>query len=99
MKTLYAACISRLGLSLSEAAALHGVRLDTVKSWSSGRNRVPAGAWRELRAREDLIVERSEVMREIWAEQGVPLELAATWRDQPSLMALADFVLNNEVLP
>lgn len=47
--TLYAAALRRLGLSQAEAAAYHGVRLDTVKSWSAGRNRVPAGAWAELR--------------------------------------------------
>lgn len=48
--TLYAACLSHLGLSQSNAAALHGVRIDTVKSWATGRNRVPTGAWDDLRA-------------------------------------------------
>lgn len=59
MKTLYAACLSRLGLSQSGAAALHSVRLDTVKSWSAGRNPVPPGAWADLRAYEAAIVDRS----------------------------------------
>ena len=64
MKTLYAACLSRLGLSQAAAAALHGVRLDTVKSWSAGRNPVPDGAWDDLRSLEGEIVDRSETIRE-----------------------------------
>lgn len=47
--TLYAAALRLLGLSQSDAAGLHGVRLDTVKSWSAGRNPVPNGIWDELR--------------------------------------------------
>jgi hypothetical protein len=39
--TLFAAILAGLGLSQSEAAAFLDVRLDTVKSWSIGRNRVP----------------------------------------------------------
>lgn len=99
MKTLYAACLSRLGLSQSGAAELHGVRLDTVKSWSSGRNRVPEGAWDELRQYEALIVDRSEAVREVWEDTGEASEIDAAWRDEPSLMALADFVLNAPVRP
>ena len=93
MKTLYAACLSRLGLSLAEAASLHGVRLDTVKSWSSGRNRVPDGAWSDLRQREQAIIERSETIREVWEDTGEPRELEATWTDDLGLLGLADFVL------
>lgn len=37
------------GLSHREAAEFHRVRLDTVKSWSAGRNRAPNGALAELR--------------------------------------------------
>ena len=37
------------GLSHREAADFHRVRLDTVKSWSAGRNRAPDGALTELR--------------------------------------------------
>jgi hypothetical protein len=47
--TLYALLLDRCGLSHREAAALSGVRLDTIKSWSSGRNRAPAGVLAELR--------------------------------------------------
>lgn len=36
------------GLTQSEAADFLNVRLDTVKSWSSGRNPVPDGVWQQL---------------------------------------------------
>lgn len=49
MITLYAAALRFLGLSQTEAAELHQVRLDTVKSWSSGRRDVPDHAWETLR--------------------------------------------------
>lgn len=48
--TPYALLLQACGLSHREAADLHGVRLDTVKSWSSGRNRAPEGVVAELRA-------------------------------------------------
>lgn len=48
--TAFALLIKRCGLSLSEAADFLSVRIDTVKSWSSGRNPVPEGAIDELRA-------------------------------------------------
>lgn len=100
MKTLYAACLSRLGLSQSEAAALHKVRLDTVKSWSAGRNPVPAGAWDELRGYEAEIVDRSEAIREAWEDAGEISEIDATTHGDPrSLMALADFLLTNDADP
>lgn len=37
------------GLSHREAADMLGVRLDTVKSWSAGRNRAPDGVLDDLR--------------------------------------------------
>ena len=99
MKTLYSACLARLGLSQSEAAALHGVRLDTVKSWSAGRNRVPSGAWDELRDYEAQIVDRSEAIREMWEDASEPLQVAGRWHDHQGLMAYADFVLSAPVEP
>lgn len=100
VKTLYAACLSRLGLSQFEAAALHGVRLDTVKSWSSGRNRVPAGAWSDLRTLEAHIVNRSEAIREAWEDAGEIREIDARVNGDPrNLMALADFVLSTDEMP
>lgn len=95
MKTLYSACLSRLGLTQSEAAALHEVRIDTVKSWCAGRNRVPPGAWIDLREHEAQIVELSEELREKWAL--APAELHIHLRGRTAnLMAVADFVLNAE---
>lgn len=100
MKTLYAACLSRLGLTQSEAAKLHGnVRIDTVKSWSSGRNRVPEGAWEDLRDYEAKIVDRSEATREAWKDAGEPLIVEARIADHLGLMAYADFILTSPVKP
>lgn len=98
MKTLYAACLSRLGLSQPEASALHKAPLDTVKSWAKGRRTVPLGAWSELRAYEAAIVDRSEAMREAW-ETNDASELAAVARHNPvDLMAAADFVLSLDIV-
>ena len=99
MKTLYAACLTRLGLSLPEAAKHHGVRLDTVKSWSSGRNRVPVGVWDDLRDLERKIGEASLTIREIWEEASEPLEVSARWHDDVGLLGYADFILTAPVLP
>lgn len=97
MKTLYAACLARLGLSLAEAARLHGSRLDTVKSWSAGRNPVPDGIWDDLRTYEADIINRAEEWRERWEAAGQPpLEINdAEAGAGPALMALADFVLGS----
>lgn len=99
MKTIYAACLSRLGLSQAEAAGIHSVRLDTVKSWSSGRNPVPPGAWDDLREYERRIVDRAEEIREVWEDAGEIPQIDATWADKRGLMSLADLVLNAPVVP
>lgn len=96
MKSLYAACLSRLGLSQAGAASLHGVRLDTVKSWSVGRNPVPQGAWDDLRAYSDMIADRADAMLETWEDQGSPpIEIDPSEADGPMMMAAADFVLSS----
>lgn len=46
----YSVMLRLSGLSLAEAAEFHDVRLDTLKSWSSGRRPAPEGAVRELHA-------------------------------------------------
>lgn len=48
--TPYRLLLSRVGLSQADAATLHQVRLDTVKSWCAGRRGAPPGALTELRA-------------------------------------------------
>ena len=99
MKTLYAACIARLGLSQSEAADLHGVRLDTVKSWCAGRRTIPDNAWSDLRGYEARIVDRSEAIREAWEDAGEIRDIEATVADHAGLMALADFLLSTDDVP
>src|SRR3546814_13734903 len=93
MKTIDAAFLSRLGLSLAGAAQLHGIRVDTVKNWSVGRRTVPAGAWDELRAYEAQIVDRAEAMRELWEENPSDIEIVAEEADHSSLMAAAALIL------
>ena len=96
MKTLYAACLNRLGLSQPEAASLHAVRLDTIKSWSAGRNPVPQGAWDDLREYEAGIIDGAEAFREAWDSAGQPpIEINNEETGGIALMALADFVLNS----
>ena len=48
--TLFGALREAAGLSLQEAADFHGVRLDTIKSWTSGRRRAPPDAINKFRA-------------------------------------------------
>jgi hypothetical protein len=100
MKTLYAACLSRLGLSQSEAATLHNTRIDTIKSWSVGRRPVPDGAWAELRAYEMTIVDKSEAIREAWEDAGEIRDVVLGTKGDPiNLMAAADFLLSNDAEP
>ncbi|MCA3359227.1 MAG: hypothetical protein ING02_14620 [Roseomonas sp.] len=47
--TPYRLLLSRVGLSQADAATLHQVRLDTIKSWCAGRARAPVGVIAELR--------------------------------------------------
>lgn len=97
MKTLYAACLSRLGLSRAGAARLHDVRLDTVKSWSAGRNPVPQGAWDDLRRYEAAVLDRSKKLRSEWeAADSPPIELNDSEADERTLIVLADFVLGTD---
>jgi hypothetical protein len=92
VKTLYAACISRLGLSQAGAAALHDVSVQSVKNWCSGRSAPPDGIWSDLREREAFIIERAETIREVWEDVGEPCEIEATWVDDLGLLGLADFI-------
>lgn len=56
MITAFSLLCQRCGLSNREAAAFVNVRIDTAKSWASGRNRTPDGviaALRGLAARQE----------------------------------------------
>src|SRR3546814_12275198 len=98
MKTIYAACLSRLGLSLAGAAQLHGIRVDTVKNWSVGRRTVTAGAWDELRAYEAQIVDRAEAIRALWEETPSNIALMAADAEHSRLMYAAAFVFDLQVV-
>jgi hypothetical protein len=99
-KTLYASCLSRLGLSQSEAATLHGSRLDTVRSWSVGRRTVPAGVWEDLRGYEARILDRSEAIRQAWEAAGESRDIdLQTHGDPVALMAVAHFLLSTHTDP
>jgi len=65
MTTPFSLLVSLAGLSQREAGDFLGVRIDTVKSWSSGRNRCPDGALAELRA---LFVKQAQTAQETLAE-------------------------------
>jgi hypothetical protein len=51
----------RCGLSQAEAAALHRVRPDTVKSWCSGRNTASASVLLELQALHQKITDQAKL--------------------------------------
>lgn len=57
--TPYSLLRQACGLSQSEAASLRGVRVDTVKSWDTGRRDAPDQAIEQLRNLYGLIVEKS----------------------------------------
>lgn len=92
--TLYAACLSHLGLSQSNAAALHGVRIDTVKSWATGRNRVPTGVWDDLRAYAGEIVAGAEDLAARMPEKVDRIEINDSEAAGTPLMAAAMFLLS-----
>jgi hypothetical protein len=58
--TTFALLCDRCGLSHREAAAFLGVRLDTVKSWSAGRNPAPEGVLAQLRGLYARIAQAAE---------------------------------------
>jgi predicted RecB family nuclease len=60
--TCYSTALDLLGLSQAQAAKLHNVRVDTVKHWCSGRARVPAGAWNDLREAYAAVERKAKAM-------------------------------------
>ncbi len=76
MPTAFSLLCQVCGLSHREAADFLGVRLDTVKSWSSGRNPTPAGALDdlvELAARIDMAADQAvDVMADMTDRHGEP---------------------------
>ncbi|MDF1736675.1 MAG: hypothetical protein P1U37_15395 [Minwuia sp.] len=78
--TPYSLLISLTGLSHKDAAALHGVRPDTVKSWIYGRRNAPPGALNELRELIDRIEKMAnqviEYVQDMDVPDDMPLEIA-----------------------
>lgn len=72
--TPYLLLIQACGLSQREAAELRGVRIDTVKSWCTGRNTAPQQALDQLRDLYALMVDTSE--QAIDAIQQTPVDAA-----------------------
>ena len=73
--TLFKIALSRLGLSQSEAAAFLKVSVNTVKSWSAGRNPVAPGAWDELFELSDRQEHAAQNMMDEWEEAGQPSDV------------------------
>lgn len=60
----YDTLIRRLGLSVSEAAALHGVEDRTVRRWCTGERAVPEDAVETLRVLEtDMAADLENILR------------------------------------
>jgi hypothetical protein len=74
MTSAYDLLRQRCGLSQQEAADLHKVRLDTIKSWYSGRRHEPDGVIDELRALYDKIDAWATQMVENLSESELPIE-------------------------
>ncbi len=60
------------GLSQQGAADFFDVRLDTVKSWSSGRRQPPAGVWKMLAALYKSVEEHGEHAAHVLELDGIP---------------------------
>jgi hypothetical protein len=63
-ETTFALCLRLCNMSQAEAALFFDVRLDTIKSWSSGRNAAPvdvyrmlAGLWSQIEAAADNVAD------------------------------------------
>lgn len=82
--TLFSAALRLCGLSHREAAVFFGVRPDTVKSWSAGRNSVPNGVLdglRDLALRIDRAASRSAAMYADRAERPDTVEIGIATSD------------------
>ena len=69
--TTFSTALQICGLSHKEAAEFFDVRLDTVKSWSAGRNPVPDGVWRMIASLYDHICNTAEATVEAMEDQPI----------------------------
>lgn len=73
--TLFSQLLAACGLSQTEAAAFLGVRIDSLKSWSSGRREAPAGVWGALWDLAEKQQKAAENGFDAWDEVGQPDQL------------------------
>lgn len=73
--TLFAEILRGCGLSQKEAADFLDARIDTVKSWGSGRNAVPAGVLNEMHALTEKQEAAATQAQQIWLDAGEPDEI------------------------
>lgn len=73
--TLFASILAGLGLSQSEAADYLDVRVDTLKSWSSGRRSPPDGVLKNLHELSERQRHGAEETFKIWKRAGRPAEI------------------------
>lgn len=94
MKTLYAACLTRLGLTLPMATELHGKDLDTVERWYNGVTPVPVETWDDLRQLSADIDDGADEMLEAWERFPGPVDINTSGAGHLPLMTGAAFVLS-----
>lgn len=75
--TLFASTLHGLGLSHSDAADFLGVRLDTVKNWSSGRRAVPDGVFAALHKLARRQIRAAEAIAKNAENAAIELEIAS----------------------
>ena len=73
--TLFAEILRGCGLSQREAADFLDVRIDTLKSWGSGRNGAPAGVLAALHELSSLQDNAANQVADIWQANGEPDEI------------------------
>ena len=76
------------GLSQQEAAYFFDVRVDTIKSWSAGRNPVPPGVWKMLADLFEQIQDAAEGGLKHMAENGI---------DERAFANISADTVNNEL--
>lgn len=69
--TTFKSALGVCGLSQLEAADFFQVRIDTVKSWSTGRNPPPLGVWKQLASLFDQIQEAADGAADHMSLEGI----------------------------
>lgn len=73
--TLFSEILRGCGLSQREAADFLDVRIDTLKSWGSGRNGAPAGVLAALHELSELQDRAANQVADVWQANGEPDEI------------------------